>query len=180
MKYFEKDEMFLKQFVGNVLDENEEEMEIESFYVNLNYEPLIEFRDGTKVLVKWNWLLNKALEYKLEEDKKRIGDIAMKSLSIDKIVEFVKGWSIEKGLDKSDSNKQFIKLAEEFGEMAQGIAKNNKEQVIDSIGDMLVVLTIYCQQEGLELKDCFAAAWNEIKDRQGKMVNGVFIKSEDL
>lgn len=104
----------------------------------------------------------------------------MGNINIDKIVEFVKSWSIEKGLDKADSDKQFIKLAEEFGEMAQGIAKNNKEQIIDSIGDMLVVLTIYCQQEELELKDCFAATWNEIKDRQGKMVNGVFIKSEDL
>ena len=98
---------------------------------------------------------------------------------IDVLVEEIKEWSKERGLDKADSNKQFIKLAEEFGELAQGIAKNNREQIIDSLGDMMVVMTIYCQQENLDLGDCFATAYYEIKDRKGKMINGVFVKEED-
>ena len=70
MQYFDKDKMFLREFIGDVLDENGKEMEIKSISMTLNYEPLIEFRDGTKVLVDWEWILSKALEYKLKEDNK--------------------------------------------------------------------------------------------------------------
>lgn len=59
----------------------------------------------------------------------------------------VNKWAKERGLDKADSTKQIIKLMEEVGELAEGHIKKNKAQVMDSIGDVLVVLIIYCLQE---------------------------------
>ena len=51
---------------------------------------------------------------------------------------------------------------------------------MDAVGDILVVLTIYCQQKGRSISDCFQMAWDEIKNRKGKMVNGSYVKEQDL
>ena len=53
-----------------------------------------------------------------------------------------------------------------------------RAEVIDAIGDMVVVLTILAEQRGVAIEDCMAAAWDEIKDRKGTLVNGIFIKEE--
>ncbi len=92
----------------------------------------------------------------------------------------IEEWARDRGLDAADPTKQMLKLAEEFGELAEGLAKNKPEQVEDSIGDMFVVMTILSLQLGLDIEDCVQKAYNEIKDRKGKMVNGVFIKESDL
>lgn len=92
----------------------------------------------------------------------------------------IKQWAVDKGLDEAQPEKQMLKLVEEVGELAQGLAKGNLDQVIDSIGDVYVVLTILSMQMDLDIKDCIAAAYAEISDRKGKMINGVFIKQEDL
>ena len=73
-----------------------------------------------------------------------------------------------------------LKLMEEVGELAQGLAKDNLDQVVDSIGDVYVVLTILSMQLGLDIRECVEEAYEEIKGRQGRMVNGVFVKQEDL
>ncbi|HEL2480580.1 TPA: MazG-like family protein [Streptococcus suis] len=173
-------------------------------------------------------------------------------MTITDLIENVKDWSAAKGLDKSDARKQMLKLFEEFGELNAGIAKNNTTLIKDSIGDVMVVLTILCQQLNLDAREifltadsltihhpktleievlslitgaligklstailnrtnrthgiksnliireivlklhfiskyydftkeqCFETAWNEIKDRTGKMVDGVFVKAADL
>ena len=73
-----------------------------------------------------------------------------------------------------------VKLLEEAGELATGINKDKRELIIDSIGDVYVVLVILCMQLGLDINDCIKAAYEEIKDRKGKMINGTFVKEEDL
>ncbi|HFI0618800.1 TPA: MazG-like family protein [Streptococcus suis] len=179
-------------------------------------------------------------------------------MTFNELIENVKGWSTAKELDKAEPLKQMQKLHEEWGELNAGKAKSNQEKLEDSIGDILVVLTILSQQmkfekielmlnpnlngyskyppneistdllllyaskeiglianriidliynpgiintklqiqfhvrnltgalskialnEGTNLEKCFELAWNEIKDRQGKMVDGVFVKAADL
>ena len=101
-------------------------------------------------------------------------------MNLDKLTEQIEGWAIERNLHTADPSKQTIKLGEEFGELCQGIVKGNLDQVIDSIGDMYVVLTILSMQLGFELTDCVKMAYEEIADRKGKMINGVFVKEEDL
>ncbi len=89
-------------------------------------------------------------------------------------------WAIDKNLDEADPGKQIIKLAEEFGELCEGFNKADNDKVVDSIGDMYVVLTILSMQLDLDIRYCVKLAYNEIKDRKGKMVNGVFVKEADL
>lgn len=92
----------------------------------------------------------------------------------------IKKWAVDRNLNTADPNKQMLKLMEEVGELAQGMAKNNSKQIVDSIGDVYVVLVILSEQLGLEIEDCVGLAYQEIKDRKGKMVNGVFVKEDDL
>ena len=96
------------------------------------------------------------------------------------LTKLIEEWAEERGLNNADPDKQMLKLGEEFGELCQGMAKNKPDQIEDSIGDMYVVLTILSMQLGLDIGHCISGAYAEIKDRKGKMVNGVFVKEADL
>lgn len=97
-----------------------------------------------------------------------------------KLTDAIRQWAFERGLDEVDPDKQVLKLGEEFGELCQGLVKRKPEQVQDSIGDMYVVLTILAMQLNWSIEDCVKKAFEEIKDRRGELVNGVFVKEEDL
>lgn len=92
----------------------------------------------------------------------------------------IKEWAEERNLHIADSNKQILKLGEEFGELCEGMAKSKPEQVKDSIGDIYIVLTILSMQLNLNIETCIQLAYEEIADRKGRMVNGVYVKEEDL
>ena len=96
---------------------------------------------------------------------------------MDKLINNVKIWAKEKNLlKKENSHAQMLKVLEEVGETAGAILKNKNQETIDGIGDSFVTLIILCYQLGLEPKDCLETAWNEIKNRKGKTVNGTFIR----
>lgn len=95
-------------------------------------------------------------------------------------IKSIEAWSTIRGLDKSNSDKQLIKLEEELGELAEAHNKEWPDKIKDSLGDMFVVMAIYAQQNGLSLSDCIASAYDTIKDRKGKMIDGVFVKEADL
>ena len=99
---------------------------------------------------------------------------------MDNLIEEIEEWAAKRGLDKADSSKQLLKLQEELGELTQGHLKKNGGQVEDSIGDLFVVLTIYCLQRNISLQGCVGEAYDTINNRTGKMINGVFVKTEDL
>lgn len=99
---------------------------------------------------------------------------------LNKLTYLISQWATERKLDEAQPEKQMLKLIEEVGELAQGLAKANLDQVIDSIGDVYVVLTILAMQMDLDIKECIEQAYEEIKNRKGKTVNGVFIKESDL
>lgn len=91
----------------------------------------------------------------------------------------VEGWAKPKGLIKKENAfRQLAKLQEEAGELAGAMLKGDDYLVIDSIGDLHVVLIILCAQLGLDPVECLEIAYNEIKDRKGKTVNGTFIKEQ--
>ena len=101
-------------------------------------------------------------------------------MNLEKLVAKVEQWSKDRGLDQADSAKQYLKVAEEVGEVAAALARNDRHELEDGIGDVLVTLIILGQQNGLTIEQCLETAYNEIADRKGKMVNGVFVKEEDL
>jgi NTP pyrophosphatase (non-canonical NTP hydrolase) len=97
------------------------------------------------------------------------------------IYDKIRIWADEKGIyDKGNSHTQYVKLMEEAGELAQALLKKDKPEIIDAIGDMVVVLTNLAVLEGLKIETCVEQAYDVIKDRKGKMTNGTFVKQEQL
>lgn len=90
--------------------------------------------------------------------------------------EQIREWARQRSIDKSDPSKQFLKVAEEFGEIAGALAKGKHEELKDAIGDTFVTLVILSMQTGTSIEECVQCAYDEIKNRTGKTVNGVFIK----
>ena len=160
---------------------------------------------------------------------------------MNELVKLVQDWSINKDLDKADSRGQYLKVMEESGEIAAAMARSDLKEIKDGIGDTVVTLIIFAQQNDIscrynpvlpsnmsglnkittyarsaavcsglilepsksdfikerindaidllnqlaklydwDLKECLQAAYNEISGRTGKIVNGIFVKSEDL
>ncbi len=93
----------------------------------------------------------------------------------------IRQWASDRNLiEGGNPNAQFVKLIEEIGELAHGLAKGRPDEIEDGVGDAVIVLTILAAQCGFDIENCIEVAWNEIKDRKGKMVNGIFIKEADL
>ena len=91
--------------------------------------------------------------------------------------DLIRQWADERGIYRNgDSKTQYIKLQEESGELARAILKKDRSELIDAIGDMVVVLTNLAALEGLKIEDCITSAYEVIKSRQGSMVNGTFVK----
>ena len=91
---------------------------------------------------------------------------------LNKLTSAIKLWSIDRNLHTQDHKMQTLKV----GELFKAIVKNDTEELIDAVGDTYVTLVILCQQLGIEIEDCVHAAYSEIKDRRGKLVDGTFIK----
>ena len=98
---------------------------------------------------------------------------------MDELINNVKLWAENKNLLKKENTQaQMLKVLEEVGETAGALLKKKDKEILDGLGDSFVTLIILCYQLGLEPKDCLQAAWDEIKNRKGKTVNGTFIREE--
>jgi len=53
-----------------------------------------------------------------------------------------------------------------------------RKKITDDIGDLQVTLIIFAEMFGLTLEECLEHAYKEIKDRTGKMVDGIFVKDK--
>lgn len=92
----------------------------------------------------------------------------------------IKRWAIARGLHTADPKAQMCKLMEEAGELATAINKDRGvEEIADAIGDCVVVLTILGMQTGCDIEESTVLAYEEIKDRKGMMIGGVFVKDGD-
>jgi NTP pyrophosphatase (non-canonical NTP hydrolase) len=91
----------------------------------------------------------------------------------------IRTWAKDRGLyKKGNSTTQYVKLQEEAGELAKALLSNDKAEIKDAIGDIVVVLTNLAHLEKLTIEDCIDAAYQEISNRTGKMINGTFVKDE--
>ena len=91
--------------------------------------------------------------------------------------DLIREWAEERGLyANGDLKTQALKLVEEVGETCRAILKEDYEEVVDGIGDCVVVLTNLAELMDISIEDCIATAYDEIKDRKGKMVNGTYKK----
>ena len=98
---------------------------------------------------------------------------------MEELVKLIAQWHHDRNLiDGSTDKDQFAKLIQEAGELSTSICKG--KDVKDDIGDMIVVLINIAERNGVTLTECLQVAYDDIKDRKGKMIDGVFVKSSDL
>ena len=89
----------------------------------------------------------------------------------------IRMWADERGLyEKGDAKTQYLKLMEEAGELGRALLKDNVEEQIDAIGDMVVVLTNLSELIDVPIEECIESAYEVISQRTGKMINGTFVK----
>jgi NTP pyrophosphatase (non-canonical NTP hydrolase) len=122
-----------------------------------------------KSYIKQTWVIDTNKVKDTELIYKLVSEIDMKSNVLE--------WAKERDLLHNDNHtKQFMKLVEEVGELSNAILKDDKAEQIDALGDIQVVLIILAEQLGFDLDTCLESAYNEIKNRKGKTINGSFIK----
>ena len=91
----------------------------------------------------------------------------------------IRKWALEKGIyEKGDCKTQTLKLLEEAGELAKAVLNDDQNEVIDAIGDCVVVLTNLAHLRGVSIENCIDEAYSVIAKRKGKMINGTFVKDE--
>lgn len=96
------------------------------------------------------------------------------------LVSKINEWAVARGLDKTDPHAQGLKIAEELGELFQAFLKGHAADEKDAVGDIQVTLIVYCLQRGIDYEKCLQDAYEVIKDRKGKLVDGTFIKEGDI
>jgi len=89
----------------------------------------------------------------------------------------IRDWAGTRGIyEKGNAHTQYVKLQEEAGELAKALLQNDQPEVIDAIGDIVVVLTNLAELHGVSIEECVEKAYDEIKNRKGKMANGTYVK----
>ena len=92
-------------------------------------------------------------------------------------VEKIKQWHIDRNLiDGSTQKDQVMKLIQEVGELSDSVCK--QQDIRDDVGDIMVILINIVERAGISLDECLDVAYDDIKDRKGKMVDGIFVKDE--
>ena len=91
--------------------------------------------------------------------------------------ERIKQWAADRNLiEGSTPLRQMDKLDEEFLELLFALQGKHTDDIKDAIGDIQVVLCVMCCQLGIDIDECREIAYEQIKDRKGQMVDGVFVK----
>lgn len=97
----------------------------------------------------------------------------------------IKDWADNRNLKNADPKIQWMRVTEEVGEIRDVLLKPTKfvdpqAALKDAIGDTLVTIIVLAYQLDLDVTECLSIAYDEIKNRKGKMINGTFVKEEDL
>ena len=99
----------------------------------------------------------------------------MKELNYEKLIGL---WHKDRNLINGSCDKdQYLKLIQEAGELSDSLCKG--KDIRDDVGDMMVVLINIMVRNNLTINECLSVAYNDIKNRKGKMIDGVFIKEGD-
>jgi len=127
------------------------------------------------------FIYNKALYEFLAKEEAEVKEKSMVNEVKEEqdIFKLIRGWASKRGLyDKGDPMTQYVKLQEEAGELAKALLKKDEPEVIDAIGDIVVVLTNLAHLKGYKIEDCIQSAYDVINKRTGKMIDGTFVKDE--
>lgn len=104
---------------------------------------------------------------------------------MNELITKIKEWADNRNLKDADPKIQWMRVTEEVGEIRDVLLKPTKfvdpqTALKDAIGDTLVTIIVLAHQLDLDVTECLGIAYNEIKNRKGKMINGTFVKEGDL
>jgi len=105
--------------------------------------------------------------------------VARDAGSIAFLIDSIQAWGIKRNITAAGGATalaQIKKLREEIDELEAALIAQDSHEIKDGVGDALTVLVQICRLESLTFDECLAQAWHDIKDRKGKMVDGVFVK----
>jgi len=110
------------------------------------------------------------------ESKKAVIE-KLKLSTTDNLITMIERWHFDRNLiDGATDKDQVCKLIQEVGELSDNVCK--QKDIADDIGDIMVVLINIAKRNGLSIRHCLEVAYHDIKDRKGKMVDGIFVKEE--
>jgi NTP pyrophosphatase (non-canonical NTP hydrolase) len=132
------------------------------------------------------WIVRNAKTSMYNEDRSYIYNKAFyeafqaePAVPVNNVFEDIREWARTRGIyDSGDVKTQLIKLYEETGELSEAVLKDSKLDIVDAIGDSVVVLTNLATLAGFDIEHCINAAYGEIRQRTGAMVNGTFVKEQ--
>ncbi len=177
--------MPLNKLKGHLMDNIGMSWETSHGTFELDMQTIKWIMDNAKISMyndKRSYIYNKAFaEYfkavrDLKNNSMQVPDYTKSQMMFNKI----RTWAETRGLyEKGDPMVQYVKLQEEAGELAKALLKDDQPEVIDAIGDIVVVLTNLAHQRGVYIEECIQTAYEVINKRTGKMINGTFVKDED-
>ena len=177
--------MPLNKLKGHLMDNIGMSWETSHGTFELDMQTIKWIMDNAKISMyndKRSYIYNKAFaEYfkavrDLKNNSMQVPDYTKSQMMFNKI----RTWAETRGLyEKGNPMVQYVKLQEEAGELAKALLKDDQPEVIDAIGDMVVVLTNLAHQRGVYIEECIQTAYDVINKRTGKMINGTFVKDED-
>lgn len=89
-------------------------------------------------------------------------------------------WIKKQNLHTMEPSRQLLKIVEEVGELSASMIRNNEDGIKDAIGDIYIALMTLTQQMNYNMDDCIKGSYNEIIDRKLKLVDGYYVKTEDI
>jgi len=93
------------------------------------------------------------------------------------LVKLIEQWHEDRNLIEGSTDKdQVLKLVQELGELSDSVCK--EKDMRDDLGDMLVVMINIMKRNNITIEECLQKAYDDIKDRKGRMVDGIFVKEE--
>ena len=147
-------------------------LERESKYLKLDAEAEVEARNNKAGLESTAFALSNAATFL------KVANLGGMSA----LVSLVRRWGQDRNITgpnaKATVHTQFEKLREEFMELEDAIAREDQHELIDAVGDCTVVLILLSELAGIKFETCLLAAWDEIKERNGSMIDGCFVKNE--
>lgn len=117
-----------------------------------------------------------ALIWRAEKEVELFGE---ESLQADKKIALIIKWGREREITNPD--KQFIKVVEEVAEIGREIVRGryDTDEIMDSLGDAMITIFILSDVLGFDPVEMYYKAYDVIKNRKGKVIEGSFVKEEN-
>ena len=139
-----------------------------------------EINDLDRNILTWHSIYSgdKEVEFVPKESVLMLAEELDTDDDIRDLISNIQQWFKDRNLVSFHSDGQVVKLFEECTELLEAYNNGDHEAMQDAVGDITVVLIGFCLQRGFNFLECLEVAYDEIKDRKGKVVNGIFVKEE--